>query len=308
MGKPRKKKKRLTRPLEGWLTWAVVRSIGSVVRALPHSVLGRWGDFLGRICYRSMPRYRRVALANLRRAFGAVWDDEQIVSTARATFCHVGRNLVEFLWMPGRDMSKLVTSSGLHYLNDALAGGRGVILFSAHFGNWEIMPSFLTGAGFQLHTVFRESEHNALNRLIVRMREQSGQQLLPRQHSVRAALGALKRNEIFAVLLDQNTIVGGVFVPFFGIPASTAAGPATIAARTGAPMVPIFSSRQPDGSHHVEVLPPLLPDPASDTDSEVLRLTAAATALIESQILGRPEQWLWIHNRWKLRPDGSKLA
>src|SRR5207253_1913550 len=107
------------------------------------------------------------------------------------------------------------------------------------------------------------------------------------------------------LLLDQNTLKGGIFVDFFGIPAATAAGPAALAQRTGAALVPIFSARQPDRSHQVRILPPIYPDPSAPPEPEIERLTAAATRVIEEQIRACPEQWMWLHNRWKLRPDGT---
>jgi len=287
-----------------------MQSLAWGLRRLPYGGLGFPGRLLGSLSYSLMPRYRRVARANLRRAYGDQWSEAQVAAIARRSFQHLGMTLVEALWMPRLTtgaLRRLVRLEGREHLDAALAGGHGAILISAHYGNWEIMAPRLVDAGYRISTIARDADDPGVNRILNDLRRGAGQQILPRASATRPALACLRRNEVLALLLDQNTLKGGVFVPFFGIPAATAAGPATLALRTGAPLVPIFCVRQPDRSHVARILPPILPESVGDTAADVLRLTAAITAAIEAQIRAEPEQWLWIHNRWKLRPDGSRL-
>jgi KDO2-lipid IV(A) lauroyltransferase len=255
-----------------------------------------------------MPRYRRVALRNLHLAFGADWSEAEIRRVARKSLHSLGTTLLETLWMPRlsrEELHHLVQLEGAEYLDAALARGQGAILFSGHYGNWEIMAPRLVDAGYTISTIARDADDPGVNQAINEIRQGAGQQMLPRSRAARAGLACLRRNEVLALLLDQNTLKGGIFVDFFGVPAATAAGPAALSRRTGAPLVPVFSTRQPDRSHRVEILPPIYPDPTTEPDAEVERLTAATTHVIENRIRAHPEQWMWIHNRWKLRPDGT---
>jgi len=305
-----KKPRRSTRPLELWAGRAFTQGLAWSIRRLPYSWLGAPGRLLGSLCYAAMPRYRRVAHANLRRAYGDAWSDAEVAAVAKRSFQHLGMTLVEALWMPrltGEALRRTVRLEGAEHLDRALEGGHGAILISAHYGNWEIMAPRLTDEGYRISTIARDADDPGVNRILNDIRRGAGQQILPRASATRPALACLRRNEILALLLDQNTLKGGVFVPFFGLPAATAAGPATLALRTGAPLVPIFCTRQPDRSHVARILPPIRPETTGDTPADILRLTTAITAAIETQIRACPEQWLWIHNRWKLRPDGSRL-
>lgn len=305
-----KKRRRVTRRLELWLGRVFLRTVAGMVRLLPHRALYAVGSVIGAACYAAMPRYRRVALANLRRAFGSQWNERRIAAVARASFRHLGITIVEALWLarlgPG-DVERLVQLEGAEHLAAALAGGHGAILVSAHYGNWEMMPMRLAAAGYRLNTIVRDADDPGVNELLSQLRQGAGQKLLPRSSAIRPALACLRRNEILAAMLDQNTLKGGIFVDFFGIPAATAPGPATFAARTGAPLVPIFGVRLPDRRHRVLICPPIVPRRGAEQAEEVQRLTAAVTQAIEQQIRACPEQWTWLHNRWKLRPDGSRL-
>jgi KDO2-lipid IV(A) lauroyltransferase len=306
-----KKKARVTKPVEWWLSRLVVSCLAHGVRLLPYGWLRVPGQALGLFCYVSMPRYRRVARANLRRAYGDRWSERQISDTARRSFCELGTTVIEALWMPRLDrdeLHRLVCLEGREHLDGALERGRGAILVSAHYGNWEIMAPRLVDAGYRISTIVRDADDPGINRVLNEIRVGAGQRILPRSGATRPALACLRRNEVLALLLDQNTLKGGVFVDFFGVPAATAAGPATLAVRTGAPLVPLFCIREPDRTHRIRVLPPLYPAKGEDTGAEIVRLTASVTQAIEEQVRARPEQWTWLHNRWKLRPDGSKLA
>jgi KDO2-lipid IV(A) lauroyltransferase len=305
-----RKQKRFTQPLEWWLSWRFLQGLVLLLRGIPFRHLHRLGNLLGTLAYYGMPRYRRVAHRNLRLAFGDAWSEAELGQVARASFRHLGINLVEFLWLPRlteRRLGRLVEVPQRHYLDEALARGNGVIIISAHYGNWEFMPAWLVQAGYRLSTIVRDADHGGLNQLILDFRRSLGQEILLRRTAARPALACLRRNELLGIMLDQNTLHGGVFVDFFGHPAATAPGAATFAIRTGAALLPLFCVRQPDRSFEFVIEAPLYADPTQPSETEIPRLTQELTHRIEAQIRSCPEQWMWIHNRWKLRPDGSKV-
>lgn len=252
-----------------------------------------------------MKRYRKVAHANLQRAFGDEWDERRRTETVRACFGHIGTTLMEFLWMPrlqGEAIDQRIGVEGQEHFEAAFARGKGVILVTAHFGNWEIMGPKLIRHGYKLNIISRDADDPGINQLINGIRQQAGEVIVGRKNSARPSLQALKRNEMLAILLDQNTWQGGIFVPFFGHPASTATGPAVLGLRSGAALVPVFCIRQPDRSHVIKVWPYIIPEPTGDQEGDVYRLTAELTRVIEMQIREVPDQWMWIHNRWKRQP------
>lgn len=298
---------RWTKPFEWWLTRQLVRGLSGVGRCLPQSAIRPIGRALGMAAYRTQPRYRRVALANLERAFGAEWDRERIEEMARESFRHLGMTLVEFfLRMPritGEEVEREVLFEGQEHFEEAFKRGKGVLLITGHYGNWEIMGPRLVRAGYQVNAVSRTADDPGTERMIEEIRTRSGMRTIPRRQAARMGLAALRRNEILGILLDQNAAEGGVFVPFFGYPASTATGPAVFALKTGAAIVPTFCLREPDGTHRMKVWPPIYPEPTGDRARDVEQLTAEITRVIEMQIRERPELWFWLHNRWKLQPE-----
>ena len=260
---------------------------------------------MGRLAYRVMARYRKVALANIARAFPE-WEPERCERLAREAFDNVGLTIVEFFLQLPRlteaEVGRLVRFEGQEHYESALGRGKGVILVTAHYGNWEMMGPALQRSGYQVSAVSRTQEDPGLERSIEAIRVRSGMRQLPRKSAAREGLATLKRNEILAILLDQNAAEGGVFVPFFGHPASTAVGPAIFALKTGAAIVPTFCIRNPDGTHVMRAHPPIIPEPTGDRAADAWRLTARMTSVIEAQIREQPELWCWLHNRWKLQP------
>jgi KDO2-lipid IV(A) lauroyltransferase len=298
---------RWSKPIEWWLTRQVIGTVILSGRVLPRRALTPLGRWMGRQCYRQMPRYRRVALENLRRAFGDEWSDARIERVARESVEHLGITLVEFFlrqpYITPEEVEREVRFEGQAHYEEAFARGKGVILVTAHYGNWELMGPRLFGAGYQVSAVSRTADDPGLENMIESIRTRCGLRQIPRRQAARQGLAALKRNEILAILLDQNTMEGGVFVPFFGYPASTATGPAAFALKTGAALIPTFCLREADGTHTMKAWPPIYPEPTGNRSEDLVRLTAELTGVIELQIRERPELWMWIHNRWKLQPS-----
>jgi KDO2-lipid IV(A) lauroyltransferase len=272
------------------------------LRWLPDRALLGFGAAFGSLLYASLHQYRRVARMNLQQAFGDVWSEEAIERTVRRNFEHCGQSLAEFMAMSswsGAEIERRVELRGSHRLDAALAQGRGAILVTAHYGNWELMAARVVQAGYPVRVIARDADDPATNALINWIRGGCGYEVISRREATRPALECLRRNECLGILLDQNTVSGEVYVDFFGYPAATAPGPAILALRTGAPLIPLFDRRREDGTHVVEIQPPVQWTATGEREPDVLAITSQLTQTIERQIRAEPAQWFWIHNRWK---------
>ena len=249
-----------------------------------------------------LPRRRRQALDNLRLSLGRELTSGEIERLGRRSFQHLGMNLIEacrYFLRPTDVMLSRVRVEGVEHLQNAAAQGRGILVLTAHYGNWELLAAAHGLTGLPLSVVIRPLDHPVLDDLAARLRRRSGAELIVKHQAVREVLQALRRGRMVGVLLDQNaTRAEGVFVPFFGVPASTSKGLAVLALRTEAPVVPVFLRRTPEGDHCMDVGPALVPPP----DGDVLAYTATFNRAIEAEIRRAPEQWLWMHARWRTRP------
>jgi KDO2-lipid IV(A) lauroyltransferase len=243
-----------------------------------------------------------VALDNLRRCFGAERSGSDLRRLGRRSFQHLGMNLVEisrYVHRPTDVMLSQVHLQGGEHLQAAAAAGRGILVLTAHYGNWELLAAAHGLSGLPLSIVTRPLDHPLLDELAGNFRRRSGAELITKRQAVREVLGALRRQRMVGILLDQNaTRDEGVFVPFFGSDASTSKGLALLALRTGAPVVPVFLRRESDGRHCMDVGPALPPPP----DGLVTTYTATFNRVLEAAIRQAPEQWLWMHDRWRTRP------
>lgn len=295
---------RIARALER-LVLGPLAALGWVLAHLP-SGFGLWvGRRLGDLAYWVLPGRRAVARQNLTLAFGGDRTEGELARLCRQSFQHLGMTVVEicaFLFAPRPSFLSRVRVEGLEYLKSAMARGRGALLLSAHFGNWELLAPAHVLSGFPLSVVVRPQESPFLDRLVTRFRERSGVQLIAKRRALAAARDALRAQRMVAILLDQNAIRReGVFVPFFGQPASTSKSLALLALRTGAPVVPVFIHREPDGGHRVAIEPEIPPPGTGDRNKDVVAYTAAFTRCVEEVIRHSPAQWFWVHRRWRTR-------
>lgn len=269
--------------------------------------LGLWvGRRLGDLAYWALPGRRAVARRNLELALGAERSASELSRICRESFRHLGMTCVEactFFFRPPSVLLSRVDVDGVDHLKAAASHGRGVLLLTAHYGNWELLAAGHALTGYPLSVVVRPLDSPLLNRLATRLREQGGVEIIPKHRAMRGVLEALRRGWMVGILLDQNASRReGVFVPFFGVPASTSKSVALLALWSGAPVVPVFIHREAEGRHRV-VIEPTVPPPATGVrERDVIAFTAAFTRMVESRIRQHPEQWLWMHRRWKTRP------
>ena len=278
--------------------------LSALMSALPLAValaIGRgFGWFYGNI----VRYHRKEAIEALARAFPerSRLEREEILA---AMYASLGMNVIELLRL-GRTkqgyFDRHVSWSDTSIMRDALKGGKGLIVLSAHTGNWDLMCTLTPHEGFPLTIITKDIKARSINEYWMSIRRRFGLQFVPAHNSYRLCLAALRRNETIGFVLDQNMIdTEGIFVDFFGKPACTSPGLAYMSAQSGAPVVPVFAERVGHAHHRFHVLPAIPPPP--NREPETIRdFTQRYTRIIEDFVRSRPEQWIWIHRRWRTIP------
>jgi KDO2-lipid IV(A) lauroyltransferase len=288
----------------------ILRAFLGVGSRLPLQLSRRCGPAIGRLAMLAAPRDRRRVVRHLTIAFPEL-SDERRQALAAGCARHFGLMLAEVAWLtraPRPAIERLCTIAGFEHFERALAEGRGVMFTTAHAGNWELISARLPIAGTPLITAVRKLDNPRIDTLVNALRARHGTEVVPRSARAGGQLArAIRRNRVVGLLIDQDIRnVPGVFVPFFDRPAWTPSGAATLAIRLGCPMIPGFIHRKPDLSHHIELFPPLESPRPGSLEDQVVELTTGATAAIENQIRTHPEQWVWMHRRWRTRPNDQE--
>lgn len=283
-----------------------LRGTSRLVRLLPLSLARSLGDLTGRLGWHLVVRDRQNALAMIAIAYPEM-DRDRRRRLARSCFRHLGTVLTEVAWLPNlsaANLTHLVEWHGLENMREAVDQGRGVVLFTGHCGNWEWMAAAIALAGFRMNVIAREIEDSRFNDYIVESRARFGIETIGRgsSSSARDIIRTLRSGAILGVLIDQNIRAEIVRVPFFGRPAPTPVGPAKLAVRSGAMAIAGFAERR-NGRHHIRFEAPIDTREIADP-REITRLMTAA---IESQVRTAPEQWVWIHKRWRDRAGQREL-
>jgi len=299
--------KRVKRELRSLLLQGVVRLLG----LLPLPAALALGSLLGRLAWLLARETRRQALASLAVAF-----PERTPAEREA----IGRrSLVHLAWLAAevvtlrryrRRFDAYVTfaDDGWRLLHEAIGRGRGLVFATGHVGNWELMARRVARAGIPNAVIAKLGNDPRMNRTMARVRAEGGVTTLWREEAStgRAMIRVFKEGKALGLLIDQDTSVQGQFVPFFGLPAYTPRAVGDLALRFKAPVVVAWCRRRGpragDGHEVCVVEVPYDPDPA-DREAEALRITAACTAQLEGAIRAHPEEWVWMHERWKRRPS-----
>jgi KDO2-lipid IV(A) lauroyltransferase len=266
---------------------------------------------LGNLAYRIDRKHRRLALANLEKALGPEVGPDERRRIALDSFRHFGRVTADILkWTrlkPDR-REKLLEVEGEEHLRRALREGRGVLVFSAHFGNWEVAAQAVAKLA-PLSVVARPLDNPLIEARLTKFRNRLGAQVISKFQAAKPILQSLRHNEIVAILIDQNVQrKEAVFVDFFGLAAATTPGLASFHLRTRAPLIPVFCHPAPRSSYLVRIGAPLRLEPGGESAQDVLKITQASTKMIEAEIRRKPGLWFWFHNRWKTRPEKGTSA
>ncbi|HLL55184.1 MAG TPA: lysophospholipid acyltransferase family protein [Myxococcaceae bacterium] len=297
----------LTKRFKRALRYGLVRVALGLVGSLPVGLAGRWGWAFGWLAFRVARTDRARALDGLRRAFPDLPEAER-ARLAEEAFRHLGRSAFELACVRKLDpeLERWVEwpEADRRVLEAALAKGRGVLFVSGHVGNWELLARRVAMAGYPCQTIAKETTDPRLTRLVERFRAAGKLKSIWRGQdgAAKAMLKALKGGEILGMLIDQDTKVQSVHVPFFGHPASTPRAAADLALRTGAAVVMGFCQRQADGRYRV-AMKEVEPESTGDREADAVALTARMTWEIEQAIRRAPAQWVWMHRRWKTQPS-----
>jgi KDO2-lipid IV(A) lauroyltransferase len=262
------------------------------------------GRQLGTFAF-SVVRFRRNEVQRRIATCFPEFSAERVRGVAREMYRNLGMTGIEVFWYGRHGTDALGTNvviEGEENLTKAIEQGHGVQICTAHTGNWELLGFFARCADYKVTAVVKELSNKKANAYWLENRRRLGLDLLPAKNSLRACLRVLKDKGLLAHIVDQNMRHGrGIFVDFFGVQACTTPGPALLAARTGAPMVPVLMVRKHNERHVVHMLP-AIPPPPDRSETSLHRVTQQYTSVVEAFVREHPEQWLWLHRRWKTRP------
>jgi KDO2-lipid IV(A) lauroyltransferase len=295
----------MRRKLEYAAAWPFIKLLGILPRPLSRA----FAIALARVVYLLHFRLRQVGMRNLAMAFPEKSEAER-ARILRGEFASLGRQLSELCQFPRyteKNVDEVVVYDGLENYEQAYARGKGVLFVTAHFGGWELSAFAHSLHGHWLHIVMRPMDNQYLDRLIQHYRTMHGNKTVAKDDFVRGLLAAMKAGETVGILMDTNmTPPQGVFVDFFGIPACTASGLARIALRTDAAVLPGFTIWDEDlGKYRLRFDPSLELIRTGDQEADIVANTQMFTKVIEEYVRKYPEQWLWVHRRWKTRPEGQ---
>jgi len=287
----------------------IFQALKSLFFFFPRELCLVFGRISGFIIYYLDRRHRQIAFANLKIAFAshlAISDRKKI---ARNSFIHLGQTLADILkifHLGDKQREKLITAEGEENLQKVLQEGKGALLFTAHYGNWEMASFFVSKLG-KLWVTARPLDNKLLEKELVKLRMSLGARIIYKKQATKQILQCLRRGEIVALLIDQNVLRSqAIFVDFFGKLAATTPSLASFFLRTKSPIIPVFCYPSQDRVYHLKIFEPLKITLEGNFEHDVLKITQICTKIIESEIRQNPNFWLWFHNRWKSRPEKER--
>ena len=291
------------------LEYFAARFVLAMLGLLPPSVAMAVGQMFGTLAYFVAGNLRKTGLRNLELAFPEKNLDERR-ALLKGCFLNLGRVLGLFSQLSTRSVDSLqalIVPEGITHLEQAKAEGKGLILFTAHLGAWELTSFGLSLIGHPFSFLVRRIDNPAVEELVDEIRMRFGNQTMDKLAAARSMVRLLKSGQVLGLLLDLNVLDDeGIFVDFFGVPASTNFITAKLALRTGSTILPVFA---PWDKHRkkflLQVQPRVSTELTGDEETDVRRLTEKLSLIIENEIRTYPDQWLWIHKRWKTRPPGE---
>ncbi|MCX5838724.1 MAG: lysophospholipid acyltransferase family protein [Deltaproteobacteria bacterium] len=280
----------------------LIRLILSCFRTVPVRLRIRISVGLFLAFYHLSPRRRLIAVHNLKRAFPEK-SMAEIVLIAKGAYRNMAITAAEFFDMPyltKDNIHELVEVEGIEHCNNAIKKNRGLLVFSAHFGNWELQAIAFSLIFQPMLVIYRILDNLFLERFVTEIRSSTGNRLLTKQKAMRTMLKALNANEVVGLLMDQNwSWQEGVFVDFFGRPACTTDGLALLAMHTGAPVIPGFMFRMENGKYRLVMGEEVKIINTGQKEKDVQANTQNFTRIIEDIVRKYPDQWFWVHQRWK---------
>lgn len=264
------------------------------------------GDAVGNLVWLIIPAKRKImAYDNIQRSLPV--GEATAKEIARHSVTRFGRMFIEVLFFPRIDKPKikqLVRMEGQEHLAEALSYSKGAVLATSHSGNWELLGAALAMYGFPIVAVVQKQTNAAMDRFINEYRTMAGMHVTYKT-GVRDMVRLLGQGKIVGLLMDQDQHELGVFVDFFGRPASTPQGAAALARLNDIPIVPAFITENADGTHTAIVHPMVWVNKTEDREQDIIKTTQELTKIIEDHVRQHPEEWFWLHNRWKTKPPAD---
>jgi len=288
------------------LSYWLLKGAVSLLANIPRHQIAKLAEPLGALWYGLDRNHRRIAYENMRGAFGSASGPEAIQRMVKANFVQLTRVALEIpsLLKLNRDnLANHAVFSGLPHFQNALRKGTGILFLTAHLGNWELMS--LAGSltfDIPFHLVVRKLDVKPMDQILTEIRCRTGNTLINKNTAARPINRFLKEKQAVGILLDQNASWHeGVYVPFFGTTACTNKGLAMFALRHDATVLPIFNTRQTDGRYKITVDPPVDLIRTGDLRRDLVENTAIFNQIIEKHIRSAPDNWLWVHRRWRVK-------
>jgi len=296
--------------IRNWLLYELVSLMVRTLRAMNRDSAMRITRNLGRAAFLVDMKDRRRAIRHLCMAFGKEKTREEIFDLARRIFLHLGVAAADAFRIPNllRDgLDRVVTAEGLSHLRAALRPGRGVIAVTAHLGNWELLAAWSAQKGYPVRVIGAPALDSRFDAMIAENRARAGYRQISRGKDTRELIRSIRSGYSIGILIDQDTKVEGVFVRFFGRPAHTAVGPVVLAQKYGMAIVPMFITMKEDLTYHIEIQEPVELESTGDPRRDLVANTQKCSDRCEAMIRRHPEQWVWMHRRWKKRPKPGDM-
>jgi KDO2-lipid IV(A) lauroyltransferase len=304
--------KKIRKSISRFAAWFGLNICSLIVKIIPAGLLYVFAKTIASLAYLFAIKQKKIAFDSLNTAFAKEKSRREIKKIARDCFTYMAKSAIElmFFFDKPRALTERVEIVGRQNLEKALAYGHGVILVSAHFGNFPLLLGRLAAEGYKVGGIMRPMRDERVEKIFAEKRKRFGVKTIysqPRNECVNNTIAALRNNELVFVPIDQNFGTGGVFVNFFGKKAATATGPVILAQRTAAMIVPCFIIRQPDDKHKIVFEAGLELIESKDTQETILLNIQRITDIIESYIRRYPAEWGWIHRRWKSKPSEKEV-
>lgn len=300
--------KKINKSIGRFFAWIALVVCSFIVKFIPGRMLYGFADNLAALGYRFVAKQRNIALESLQIAFGQAKSRQEIENIAKKSFIYMAKSAVELMFMMDKPqlLKQRIGFSGKNNLDAALSGGNGVILVSAHFGNFPLLLARLSLEGYKASGIMRPMRDSRVEKIFEDKRRKYHVQTIysqPRNTCVDMTIRFLRNNGLVFIPIDQNFGTAGVFVDFFGQKAATATGPVVFAQRTKAAIVPCFIVRQSDDTHTIFFEPPIVLKEGSSPSETITLNIQKLTDIIEFYIRKYPAEWGWIHRRWKSKPS-----
>ncbi|MBF0215594.1 MAG: lysophospholipid acyltransferase family protein [Candidatus Omnitrophica bacterium] len=286
----------------------LLKTLMFILALMPRKVSLFMAEALGRAAYRFLGKYRDITIKNLDVSFPeSAGKNEELAKKVFVNMAKNGADWIKLLFSRRGYLDDLITGTeGMEHLDSALMRGRGVVVLTAHMGNWELLASFLRRNGYDGAVIVKKLYFSKFNKIIMRLRALYNAQVIYRDESPKKMIKILKEGKILGLLADQDIdSLTGVFVNFFGRPAYTPIAPVKLGMVNSSSIVPVFVIRKPDDTYLVSADSPIELPEEEDKELVTKKYTQAWTDVLEKYVRRYPDQWVWVHDRWKTVPDGA---